>query len=148
MKYLSLILALGFMLFTGCDNQFEEDKLVILEYIEDNNLEMQVTEEGIYYAIERTGSGIKPDLGSTVTVHYEGKLLDGTIFDSSYQRGEKARFPLTGVIEGWQIAIPLLQEGGKGKFIIPSEYAYGRSGTNGIPGNSVLVFDVELFSVE
>lgn len=148
MKYLSLLLALSMAFLFGCDQQAEVDLDLIQEYIQTNNLNAQSTEEGIYYVIERQGTGIKPDLGSTVTVHYEGYLLNGEIFDSSYQRGQKATFPLTGVIPGWQIGIPLFQEGGKGKLIIPSEYGYGKQASGSIPRNSVLVFDIELFSVE
>lgn len=148
MKYLSLILSALLIFAFGCENQAEVDLGLIEEYILENNLDAQSTAEGIFYVIEKTGTGLKPNLGSTVTVHYEGYYLDGTIFDSSYQRGEMATFPLLNVIQGWQIGIPLIQEGGKIKLIIPSEYAYGRQGRGSVPGNAILVFDVELFDVD
>ena len=86
-----------------------------------------------------------PGPKTKVTVHYTGMLLDGTIFDSSVQRGEPATFGLNQVIKGWQEAVPLLSKGGKGKFIIPSSLAYGARGAGGtIPPNAVLIFEIEL----
>ena len=149
MRYLSLLFCLGLFLLVSCEDQMEVDTALIQQYLVDNNLDADVTEEGVYYVIERTGVGVKPDLASKVVVHYEGKLLDGTIFDSSYARVERAEFPVNGVIQGWQIGLQLMKEGGKAKLIIPSELGYGRAGSGAsIPGNSVLVFDVELFEVK
>ncbi len=144
MKKLILLFLPVALLFSACEDQGEIDAVTIADYITENNLTTQVTPEGIHYIIEREGSGNNPIITDVVEVDYEGHLLDGTIFDSSYQRGETATFPLSRVIEGWQIAIPLLKEGGKGKFIIPSEYAYGSNPPLGIPKNAVLVFNVEL----
>lgn len=124
----------------------EED---ILQYIQDNNLQAQSTPEGVYYVIENEGSGSRPTLTNTVVVNYEGRLLDGTKFDSSYDRGQPATFPLSGVIRGWQIGIPLFKSGGKGTLIVPPALGYGSNPPAGspIPSNAVLVFDVELLDV-
>ena len=99
--------------------------------------------------MEREGTGANPITSSRVTVHYEGFLLNGDKFDSSIDRGQPSTFPLTSVIRGWQIGIPLFKAGGKGKLILPSGLAYGRQGAgNSIPPNSVLVFGVELISFQ
>jgi len=82
-----------------------------------------------------------------VQVHYEGKMLDGTVFDSSIARGQPVTFPLTGVIPGWTEGLQLMKEGAKYRFYIPSKLAYGETGASTIPPNSVLTFDVELIKV-
>ena len=124
------------------------DKQLISQYIEEQGLTTQTTESGIHYVMEKEGTGVSPTVASEVTVHYHGTLLDGTVFDSSVDRGETISFPLGQVIPGWQEAIPLLKTGGKAKFIIPSSLAYGPRPAGKIPPNSVLVFDVELFDVK
>jgi len=121
------------------------DQGLIATYIKDKGLTTAQTASGIHYIIEKEGKGDNPNLESKVTVHYHGTLLDGTVFDSSVDRGETISFGLRQVIPGWQEAIPLLKKGGKGKFIIPSSMAYGDREQGKIPANSVLVFDVELF---
>lgn len=130
-------------------SQLETDLKLIKDYIKTNKLKkVEHTASGIHYIIENPGSGAKPTINSTVKCHYKGTLLDGTEFDSSYKRNAPIDFPLKGVIKGWQEAIPLLAKGGKGKFIIPSELAYGnRAAGAAIKPNSVLVFDVELLDV-
>lgn len=106
------------------------------------------TGSGLQYMVLRPGSGAHPTPSSTVRVNYEGKLLDGTVFDSSYKRGQPAEFPLTGVIAGWTEGIPLMTVGSKYRFWIPSELAYGERGSPGsIPPNSTLTFDVELLGI-
>jgi len=137
--------------FGACDkaSQAEKDEAIIQEYIEDNELTSQVTASGIHYIIEREGAGGHPNIGSIVTVDYRGILLDGTVFDSSYERGQAAVFGLWEVISGWQEGIPLFQKGGSGTLIIPSELAYGRAGVPGvIPSNAVLIFEIELHDFE
>ena len=133
---------------TGCSDRLEIDLDKIQEYLEENNLTAEVTEDGIYYIVEESGFGAKPNLASTVTVHYEGFLLDGSKFDSSLDRGQPAEFPLTNVIRGWQLGIPLFREGGRGTLIIPSQLAYGSEARTGIPRNSVLLFNISLIQVE
>lgn len=110
---------------------------------------VKVTDTGLQYEILTEGTGKKPSPMSKVTVHYEGKLVDGTIFDSSYERGETISFPLNGVIPGWTEGLQLLKEGGKAILYIPSNLGYGEKGAGAvIPGNSTLIFTVELFKVE
>lgn len=117
----------------------------IQEYIATNNLNaMEVGTSGLFVVVTKEGDGEFPTIEDDVTVHYHGTFLDGGVFDSSVVRGEPATFPLANVILGWQFGIPQFSRGGAGKLIIPSDLAYGPNGTSGIPGNSVLIFDVEL----
>jgi len=95
----------------------------------------------------KTGTGETVKAGDTITAHYRGTLTDGTIFDSSYDRGEPSTFSLDGVIEGWQEGIPGMKVGGKRRLVIPADKAYGETGTSGIPPNSALVFEIELKSI-
>ncbi len=106
------------------------------------------TESGLQYKIIKPGTGSKPTLEQKVKVHYTGKLLDGKIFDSSVDRGEPAVFGVGQVIRGWTEALQLMQVGSKWELYIPSELAYGPQGTQGIPGGSLLIFEVELLGIE
>jgi FKBP-type peptidyl-prolyl cis-trans isomerase len=106
------------------------------------------TASGLQYEVLKQGTGAKPAATDTVKVHYEGKLLDGTVFDSSVQRGEPVSFPLNRVIPGWTEGVQLMTVGSKYKFVIPSELAYGDQGAGPIPPHSVLQFEVELLSIE
>lgn len=106
------------------------------------------TASGLQYEVLQAGEGAKPSAEDFVTTHYEGRLIDGEVFDSSYEKGDPARFPLNGVIPGWTEGLQLMSPGAKYRFAIPSELAYGERGRPGIPPNSTLVFDVELISVE
>lgn len=118
--------------------------------IDEMKADMQVTPSGLYYKITKTTTGVAPKAGDDVAVHYAGRLADGTEFDSSFKRGEPIEFPvgLGRVIRGWDEGIMLLKEGETGTFVIPSELGYGAQGAGGvIPGNSCLVFDVELVKV-
>ena len=90
----------------------------------------------------------KPKVTDTVTVHYEGKLIDGTVFDSSYERGEPATFPLNRLVKGWQLAIPKMGVGETIEIAIPADLAYGPVGRGPIPGNATLVFKVELMGID
>lgn len=129
-----------------------EDKLIV-DYLSKNKPpQSKKTPSGLYYFFERSGNGKKPLIGDTVSVHYVGMLLDGTIF-SSIQQGETFEFPLgqkpPAVIPGWEEAITLMNKGSKGTFIFPSYLAYGTKGSqDGVPPNSVVVFDVELVDVK
>ncbi len=106
------------------------------------------TASGLQYEILTEGNGPKPTLGSSVTTHYHGTLINGTVFDSSYQRGQPATFPVNGVIAGWTEALQLMGEGAKYRLYIPSELAYGKRGAGrDIPGDTALIFDVELLKV-
>lgn len=106
------------------------------------------TESGLQYIVEKEGTGASPSATDEVTVHYTGRLLDGTVFDSSVSRGEPATFPLNRVIPGWTEGLQLMKEGGKDVFFIPSDLAYGAQGVpNAIPPHSTLIFEVELIKV-
>lgn len=107
------------------------------------------TASGLQYQVLEEGSGASPDAGDEVTVHYRGTLLDGTEFDSSYERGEPATFDVDGIIPGWTEALQLMQEGGKYRLFIPPALAYGEAGAGDLIGpNATLIFEVELLSVE
>ncbi len=107
------------------------------------------TPSGLQYMVLRQGAGPRPTPGSSVRVNYRGTLLDGTVFDSSYDRGQPAEFPLDGVIAGWQEGMALMPVGAKYRFWIPGELGYGAGGTpdGSIGPNAVLVFDVELLGI-
>jgi len=109
--------------------------------------EVTVTKSGLQYEVLVAGSGAKPEAASTVQVHYEGTLINGTVFDSSYARGEPIEFPLDGVIPGWTEGLQLMPAGSTYKFFIPSDLAYGAGGNQSIPPNSVLIFTVELLDI-
>ncbi len=103
---------------------------------------------GLQYQVLKEGNGKKPSAKDTVKCHYEGTLIDGTVFDSSYKRGEPATFPLQQVIAGWTEGLQLMQEGAKYRFYIPYRLAYGEGGAGAsIPPCAALIFDVELLQV-
>ena len=110
---------------------------------------VEVTSSGLQYEIIEEGTGASPVATDRVTVHYEGTLTDGTVFDSSYQRGQPIDFGLNQVIRGWTEGVQLMKEGAKYKFFIPSELAYGARGTPGGPigPDADLIFTVELIRV-
>ena len=149
MKKLSILILLLPLVFSACkQDQSEIDRELILQYIADNNIDATEGAEGIFYVIDTVGPGEAPNLSSDVIVDYEGFLLDGSKFDSSIDRGAPSTFGLNSVIRGWQLGIPLFNEGGSGLLIIPSELAYGRSSpSNAIPRNAVLVFTIQLHEV-
>lgn len=111
--------------------------------------EVTVTDSGLQYEVlSQTDEGASPSAEDTVRVHYHGTLTDGTVFDSSVERGEPIEFPLSGVISGWTEGVQLMTEGDKYKFYIPADLAYGDSSPSPkIPAGSVLVFEVELLEV-
>nr|WP_275415222.1 FKBP-type peptidyl-prolyl cis-trans isomerase [Snodgrassella gandavensis] len=110
---------------------------------------VKTTASGLQYKINHEGSGKKPKATDMVTVQYEGRLIDGTVFDSTAQRNNQpATFPLNGVIPGWTEGLQLMSEGSEFTFYIPANLAYGeQSPTSAIPANSVLIFDVKLLKV-
>jgi len=109
---------------------------------------VMTTESGLQYQVLTAGNGAKPALTDQVKVHYEGKLLSGKVFDSSYQRGEPVTFGLNQVIAGWQEGLQLMSVGSKWKIFIPSDLAYGPGGTGGPIGpNETLIFEVELLDI-
>jgi len=103
---------------------------------------------GMQYQILKEGSGKKPSIGAKIKAHYAGSLLDGSEFDSSYKRGQPFDAPITGLIQGWQIALPMMPVGSKWRLWIPSELGYGDRGAGaGIPGGATLIFDIELLEI-
>ena len=121
-----------------------------LAYLEQNKTRPGVvtTASGLQYEVLRAGTGARPTSDQTVEVHYHGTLIDGTVFDSSVQRGETISFPVTGVIPGWVEALQLMSVGSKWKLTIPADLAYGNRAQGAIPAGSVLVFEVELIGIE
>jgi FKBP-type peptidyl-prolyl cis-trans isomerase len=119
------------------------------KFLESNKSKAGVitTPSGLQYEIISEGKGANPKAESTVTVNYKGTLIDGTVFDSSYDRGQPATFPLNQVIRGWTEGIPLMKVGSKYKFYIPSELGYGPGAQGNIKPNSVLIFEVELLDI-
>lgn len=106
-----------------------------------------VLPSGLQFEVLSTDEGAKPSREDTVRTHYHGTLIDGTVFDSSYQRGQPAEFPVGGVIAGWVEALQLMNAGSKWRLHVPSELAYGGQAVGSIPPHSVLVFDVELLEI-
>ena len=121
----------------------------IKKYVADNKIKVEPTPEGIYIVTTKKGTGAQPQPMQTVTVHYTGKLLDGTVFDSSVKRGEPFSFMLGArqVIPGWEVAVSKMHVGEKATVLIPSDFAYGERGNYAIPPFSPLVFDIEVLSV-
>lgn len=111
-------------------------------------VEVKTTASGLQYEVIKEGEGAQPQPGDQVTVHYTGKLIDGTVFDSSVDRGEPATFGVTQVIPGWVEALQMMKAGAKWRLFIPSALAYGPQGAGGVIGpNQTLIFDVELIAV-
>lgn len=131
-------------LFTACEKtpeeQAEYDEKKIVEYLQENEIEAIRHESGLYYRIDELGSGSNPGSSSTVTVNYVGFFMDGKVFDIN----GSSTFSLNGVIKAWQIGVPLIKRGGKIKLFSPSGLAYGNRARQGIPANSILLFDIEL----
>ena len=119
------------------------------EYLEQNAKRADVTvlPSGLQYEVLVSGDGAKPSANDQVRTHYHGTLIDGTVFDSSYERGEPAEFPVNGVIPGWVEALQLMNAGSKWRLHVPSELAYGAQAAGSIPPHSTLVFDVELLNI-
>ncbi len=120
------------------------------QFLEENGkrVEVKTTASGLQYEVLKEGEGVQPTASDSVTVHYTGKLIDGTVFDSSVERGTPATFGVTQVIPGWVEALQLMKEGAKWRLFIPSQLAYGPNGAGNIIGpNSTLIFDVELIKV-
>lgn len=118
-------------------------------FLEQNKVKagVVVTKSGLQYEVLRAGAGATPTREQTVEVHYHGTLIDGTVFDSSVQRGEPISFPVNGVIAGWVEALQLMQVGAKWRLFIPAKLAYGDRGQGPIPPSSTLIFEVELLGI-
>lgn len=151
MKHL-LTTLLGLMLFISCSKDKEanidyvaKNELEIKDYIAKNNLTALRSDSGLYYVINEPGTGTQPTATSNVTVAYKGYFTNGTVFDQSNAVG--ISFGLNQVIRGWTEGIRYFKTGGSGILLIPSHLGYGSYDYSGIPGGSVLIFDVKLISV-
>lgn len=156
MKY--ILSAFVFTLFISCSIDEKEEIVVktdftaeneqeITAYIEEHNLDAIKSATGLYYVIDEPGTGEQPTTTSTVTVAYKGYFSNGFIFDESDAEG--VSFGLSQVIAGWTEGIAYFKEGGSGMLLIPSHLGYGSlNNSNGIPGGAVLIFDIELISVD
>jgi FKBP-type peptidyl-prolyl cis-trans isomerase FkpA len=138
---------------TGClkdnsctDKSVESEKAAMLSFAAANGITPTEHSSGILYEIVSAGSGQTPNLNSTVSVRYTGKKMDGSVFEAV--TGTPVTFVLGGVIPGWQLGLPLIQEAGLIRLIIPSSLAYGCQGKDAIPGNSILYFEIQLVDVQ
>lgn len=151
MKY--SLLALVFTILISCESDKKSEDIDyvakndqdITAYIADNNLEAQKSNSGLYYVITEAGTGAQPTTTSNVTVAYKGYYLNGNVFDQSDAEG--ISFGLHQVIKGWTEGIPYFKEGGNGILLVPAHLGYGNNNYNGIPGGSVLIFEISLISV-
>ena len=142
----------AFFLYRSYNNKqaAQENIKIGQEFLAANKLKegVQTTSSGLQYLVLQPGTGtVHPKATDTVTVHYHGTLLNGTVFDSSVDRGEKISFPLNRVIKGWTEGLQHMVVGEKVRFFIPANLAYGNNGAGSIPPGSVLIFDVELFKI-
>jgi peptidylprolyl isomerase len=137
---------------TNNNNKNAEQNIKIGQTFLDKNKHkegVKTTNSGLQYLVlNPSEESIKPSASSTVTVHYHGTLLDGSVFDSSVDRGESIAFPLNRVIKGWTEGLQLMVVGEKTRFFIPSELAYGNKSAGAIPAGSTLIFDVELLAIK
>src|SRR5690554_3551739 len=152
MKKLILLAAFGWMLTvaTKCNDKAAGDKTDVAKAENVSGTDTITTASGLKYVIWKKGNGEQAEAGDNVSVHYAGRLLDGSPFDDSYKRGQPFTFPLGGgrVIRGWDEGIAYLNVGDSATLIIPSELGYGAADRPTIPANSTLVFDVELMDVK
>lgn len=109
---------------------------------------VKATKSGLQYQVLKAGKGAKPAADDNIKVHYEGRLVDGTVFDSSINRGEPSYMSILQVIPGWKEALPMMPVGSKWQLVIPPDLAYGEQGSASIPPNATLIFDVELLEIQ
>lgn len=155
-KIVLIILAIciaGFFFYRTWNNNKAAEKNLALgqAFLLENGQKSHIltTDSGLQYQVLQVGTGqVHPTATSQVKVHYEGRLLDGSVFDSSIQRNSPITFGLNQVIKGWQEGVQLMVEGEKARFFIPSHLAYGKSGSGPIPPASTLIFDVELLEIQ
>jgi FKBP-type peptidyl-prolyl cis-trans isomerase FklB len=129
----------------------EENRVAGEKFLAENGKRTDVvtTSSGLQYQVMKMGSGPKPTAEQQVKVHYHGTLIDGTVFDSSVDRGEPITYPVNGFVKGWQEALQMMPTGSKWKLYVPSELGYGSQSAPGgkIPGNSALIFEMELLEI-
>lgn len=149
LKYILPLFILA-ITFSACkkkdtEKQAEKDEEIIQQYISDHGLNATATGSGLHVVIENPGTGLACTSNSNVRVAYKGYYTSGSVFDQSSTSG--IEFNLQGVIKGWTEGIPYFKEGGNGILLIPSALGYGPEGNSSIPGNTVLIFEVELIDV-
>ena len=147
-----IICAAAALALAGCHKTLPDQSAQAKSFLAKNATEpgVHVLPDGLQYKVVRSGpaAGLRPQPGDEVKVNYEGKLVDGTVFDSSYQRGVPADMPLKGLIKGWQEALSLMRPGDEWILYVPPNLAYGEQGAGGvIPPNAALVFRIELIGV-
>ncbi|CAN7510035.1 FKBP-type peptidyl-prolyl cis-trans isomerase [Phenylobacterium sp. LjRoot219] len=147
-----IICAVAALALAGCHKNLPDQSGAAQVFLAQNAKQagVQTLPSGLQYKVVRSGpaDGIKPRLGDEVKVHYEGKLIDGTVFDSSYERGQPAAMPLNGLIKGWQEALQLMRPGDEWILYVPPNLGYGAEGAGGtIPPGAALVFRIELIGV-
>jgi FKBP-type peptidyl-prolyl cis-trans isomerase FkpA len=139
------LLALCLIAIVGCKkDQLTTDVELIKADLAAKGITALETPEQIFYVIDKDGTGDHPTANNTVKVAYRGSYLDGVVFDQTTPANPSITYPLTGLITGWQYAVPLLKKSGKGTFWIPSELAYGSNPPPGVRKNAVMIFDIEL----
>ncbi|GLR17732.1 FKBP-type peptidyl-prolyl cis-trans isomerase [Portibacter lacus] len=149
MKIYLPFLLLGLFLLTSCSKDKRSEDEIIAAFIDDNNLEGEFMQDGIFVSIENPTNGDHPTAASTVEVYYEGRYAsDGEKFDGNLNSGSTATFPLSGVIPGWTKGIPYFGVGDKGWLILPSSQAYGSFPPGNIRSNAAMAFYVELVSIK
>ena len=133
---------------TSCkDKTVASEESLILSYASTNNITATKHSSGLYYQVITPGSGATPNGGSLIFVRYTGKLLNGTVFDSQ-TNASATGWRLSGLVEGWQLGLPLIQKGGSIKLIVPSSLAYGCDGRGPIPPDAILYFEIDLVDVQ
>ncbi|MFT6866170.1 MAG: FKBP-type peptidyl-prolyl cis-trans isomerase FkpA [Cyclobacteriaceae bacterium] len=150
MKHLFYTLLFSLILFISCKDEevdfITSNDIEIMAYITEQKLDAQKSETGLYYVIDNPGTGAQPTFSSDVTVRYKGYFLDGTVFDESDSNGTS--FNLLQVISGWTEGITYFKQGGSGILLVPAHLGYGNNDYRGIPGGSVLAFDITLIKVK
>jgi FKBP-type peptidyl-prolyl cis-trans isomerase len=146
----AVVFLAGLGIWAGTQSQVAAVRVADMEFLDSNGSKPGVvtTRSGLQYNVIREGDGPRPARNDVVLVHYEGRLIDGTVFDSSYQRGQPAAFPLDQVIPGWTEGVQLMPTGAKYHFVVPPALAYGAGGAGSvIPPGAVLEFDIELLAI-
>ncbi|MCF0198487.1 MAG: FKBP-type peptidyl-prolyl cis-trans isomerase [Bacteroidaceae bacterium] len=127
--------------------RYKQENEAFLAQLQDKE-GVQELRKGLLYEVLRSGAGRRATSRSLVSVYYRGELINGKVFDDNHAQGYPDAFRLSGLIEGWQIAIPYMSEGDQWRIYVPSELGYGKRGVHGIPGDSTLIFEIELVKVQ
>jgi FKBP-type peptidyl-prolyl cis-trans isomerase len=147
--YFRFILISFLVILVSCENKEKKELELLQVYLDEHNITTEPTKSGLYYIETFTGTGEQPIYGDYVTIDYEGRLINGEIFDSSYERGKTLSFIVGSgdVIRGMDEGIRYMKNGGRATLIMPSSLGYGSEATQTIPAYSTLIFDIELLGV-